>query len=80
MSFATNSKNKNTRDLNRGINKFKRGYQPKSNLVKEKNCDLLADSRNILNRWKAYISQLLNEHSVSDARQIEMHIAEPLVP
>jgi hypothetical protein len=22
----------------------------------------------------------LNEHSVSDARQIEMHIAEPLVP
>jgi hypothetical protein len=32
--LATNSKNKNTRDLYRGINDFKRGYQPRSNLVK----------------------------------------------
>jgi hypothetical protein len=33
MSFQ-NSKNKNIRDLYRGINEFKRGYQPQSNLVK----------------------------------------------
>jgi hypothetical protein len=26
--LATNSKNKNIRDLYRGINEFKRGYQP----------------------------------------------------
>jgi hypothetical protein len=32
--LATNSKNKNIRDLYRGINGFKRGYQPKNNLVK----------------------------------------------
>jgi hypothetical protein len=31
----TNSKNKNIRVLYRGINKFKRGYQPRSNLVKD---------------------------------------------
>jgi hypothetical protein len=31
---AANSKNKNIRDLYRGINDFKRGYQPRSNLVK----------------------------------------------
>jgi hypothetical protein len=30
-----NSKNKNVRDLYRGINEFKRGYQPQRNLVKE---------------------------------------------
>jgi hypothetical protein len=29
------SKNKNIRDLYRGINEFKRGYQPQSNLEKE---------------------------------------------
>jgi hypothetical protein len=29
--LATNSKNKNIRDLYRGINYFKRGYQPRSN-------------------------------------------------
>jgi chemotaxis methyl-accepting protein methylase len=31
--LATNSKNKNFRDLYRGINE-KRGYQPRNNLVK----------------------------------------------
>jgi hypothetical protein len=50
--LATNRKNKNTRDLYRGINDFKRGYQPRSNLVKDENGDLLADPHNILNRWK----------------------------
>jgi hypothetical protein len=41
--LATNSKNKNIRDLYRGINEFKRGYQQRNNLVKDENCDLLAD-------------------------------------
>jgi hypothetical protein len=69
--FATNSKNKNIRDLYKDINEFKRGYQPRNNLVKDENCDLLADSYNILNRWKNHFSQLLNVHNVSDVRQIE---------
>jgi hypothetical protein len=29
--FSTDSKNKNIRDLYRGINEFKRGYQPRHN-------------------------------------------------
>jgi 50S ribosomal subunit-associated GTPase HflX len=48
--LATHSKNKNIRDLYRGINGFKRGYQLRNNLVKGENGDLLADSYNILNR------------------------------
>jgi hypothetical protein len=44
------------------------------------NGDLLADSHNILNRWKNYFCQLLNVHRVSDVRQREIHTAEPLVP
>jgi hypothetical protein len=43
--LATNSKNKNIRDLHRGINEYKWDYQPRSKSVK----DLLADSHNILN-------------------------------
>jgi hypothetical protein len=78
--LATNSKNKNIRDLYRGINGFKRGYQPRNNLVKDENGDLLADSHSILKRWKNYFSQLLNVHNVSDVRQIEVHTAEPIVP
>jgi hypothetical protein len=78
--LATNSKNKNIRDLCRGINEFKRGYQPRNNLVKDENGDLLADSHSILNRWKNYFSQLLNVHNVSNGRQMKVHMAEPLVP
>jgi hypothetical protein len=48
--------------------------------VKDENGDLLADSHNILNRWKNYFSQLLNVHKISGVRQIEVHKAEPLLP
>jgi hypothetical protein len=48
--------------------------------VKNGNGELLADSDNILNRRKNYFSQLLNVHSVSDIRQIEILAVEPLVP
>jgi hypothetical protein len=41
---------------------------------------VLADSHNILNRWKNYFSRLLNVVDVSDVRQMELHTAEPLVP
>jgi hypothetical protein len=49
-----NSKNKNIRDLYRGITEFKKGYQPKTNLVKDERGDLLADPQKILTRWKNY--------------------------
>jgi hypothetical protein len=45
--------------------------------VKDEKGYLLADSHNILNRWKNYFSQLLNVHRVGDVRQIEIHTAEP---
>jgi hypothetical protein len=48
--------------------------------VKGENGDLFADSHNILNRCKNYFWQLFNVCSVSDARHIEIHTAEQLVP
>jgi hypothetical protein len=54
--LATKHKNKVIRDVYRGIHKFKRGYQPRSNLVKDENGDLLADSHNILNRQEKITS------------------------
>ncbi|PNF21971.1 hypothetical protein B7P43_G17907 [Cryptotermes secundus] len=77
--LAMNSKNKNIRDLYRGINDFKTGYQLSSNLVKGENGDLLADSHNILNRWRNY-SLLLNVHRVNAVSQTEIHTAELLIP
>jgi hypothetical protein len=41
--FQIFNKNKNIRDLYRGITEFKKGYQPKTNLIKDERGDLLAD-------------------------------------
>jgi hypothetical protein len=71
--LETNSKNKNIRDLYRGISNFKRGYQPRTNVVKEENGDLVANSHSILARWRNHFSQLLNIHGVNDVRQTEGH-------
>jgi hypothetical protein len=46
-----NYKNKNIRDFYRGINEFKKGYQPRINIIKDENGNLIADPQNVLNRW-----------------------------
>jgi hypothetical protein len=78
--LESNSKIKNIRDLCRGINEFKKGYQPRTNLVKDERGHLLADPHKILNRLKNYFCQLLNVHRAGGVRQTEMHTAEPFVP
>jgi hypothetical protein len=75
-----NSKSKNIRDLYRGITTFKKGYQPKTNLVKDKWGDLLADPQKNLTRWKNYFCQLLNVQGPRGVKQTEVHTAEPFVP
>jgi hypothetical protein len=73
-------KNKNFRDLYRGINEFKKGHQPRINIIKDENGTLIADPQNVLNRWKNFFNKLLNIHGVHDVRQMDIHTAEPLVP
>jgi hypothetical protein len=72
--------NKNIRDLYKGISEFKKGYQPRINIIKDENGNLLADPQSVLNRWKHFFNQLLNIHGVHDVRQMDIHMAEPLVP
>jgi hypothetical protein len=78
--LETNSKINNIRDLYRDINDFKKGYKPRTVIIKDEKGDLTADSHNIMARWRNYFSQMLNVHGVSDVRQAEIHTAEPLVP
>ena len=63
----------------RGINDVKKGYQPRTGIVKDEKGDLVADSQSIMARWRNYFSQILNVHGVSEVRQAE-YSAEPLVP
>jgi hypothetical protein len=74
-----NSKNKNIGDLYRAITEFKKGYQRKTNLVKDERGDLLVDQK-ILTRWKNYFCELLSVQGADGIRQTEIHTAEPFVP
>ena len=76
----TNNKIQNIRDLYRGISDFKKGYQPRCNIVKDEKGDLVSHSQGIVARWRNYFSQLFNMQGVKDVGQAELHTAEPLVP
>ena len=54
--LETNSKINNIRDLYRGINDKKKGYQPRTKIVKDEKGDLVADSHSIMARWRNYFS------------------------
>jgi hypothetical protein len=53
--LGTNNKNKNIGVLYRGVNGFKKGYQPRINIIKDANGNLLTDPQSILNRWKKFL-------------------------
>jgi len=75
--LEANSKIQNIRDLYRGINDFKSGYQPRCNIVKDEKGDSVADCHSTVGRWRNYFSQLFNVHTVKDVGQAEIYTAEP---
>ena len=79
MTLKLTVRSMNIRDLYRGINDFKKGYHPRTNVVRDEKGDLVADCYSIVARWRIHFSQLFTVHGVSDARQTEIHTAEPLV-
>jgi hypothetical protein len=78
--LETNNKTKNIRDLYRDINEFKKGYQPRINIIKYENGDLLAEPPSVLNRWGSIFSHVLNVLGVHEVWQVDVHADEPLVP
>jgi len=69
--LETHSKIKNIRDLYRGINDFKKGYQPRTNIVKNEKSDLFTDCHSILARWRNHFSKLLNKLGFNNFRQTD---------
>jgi len=57
--------------LYRGINDFKKGYQPRSIIVKDDKGELIADPHSIMVRWRNYFTQLFNVYEDNDVRQAE---------
>jgi len=49
-------------------------------MVNDEKGDLVADSKNIVVKWRNYFSQLFKVHVVKDVGQVEIQTAEPLIP
>ena len=62
-----------------GASMTKKGYQCRTNTVKNEKGDLVTDSNSILVGWMNHFSQILNVYRVYDVRQANRHTAEPLV-
>ena len=50
--LEANCKIHNIRDLYRGTNDSKKGYQPRCNIVKDEKGDMVTDSHSIVGRWR----------------------------
>ena len=62
----------------RDINDFKKGYQPRTDILNDEDDDLVVDSHSILARWRSHLSDI--EYAWGSWCQAEIHTAEPLVP
>ena len=69
MNLKLTERSKN-QGLNRGINDFKNGYQPRNNIVKDEKGDLVADYHSVLARWRDNFSQLLNVQGDTKKREL----------
>jgi hypothetical protein len=66
---TSGTKRRNIRDLYMGINDFKKGYQSRTNIVKDGNGDLVTLSHSILTRWRNHVCLLL----ISDRQKDVQH-------
>ena len=61
----------------KGINEFKKGYQPRAYIIKKHDGTIVADTTNILSRWEQFFSNLLNANQSTSQEGSEVYTANP---
>ena len=61
----------------KGINEFKKGYQPRAYVIKKHDGSIVADTTSMLSRWKQFFSNLLNVNHITSHGGSEVDTAEP---
>ena len=61
----------------KGINEFKKGYQPRAYVIKKHDGKIVADIISILSRWEQIFSDLLNVNQSTSHGGSEVYTAEP---
>jgi hypothetical protein len=75
-----NSKNKNIREMYKGIIEFKKGRQPRAYVIKKHDGIIVADTTSILNRWEQFFNNLLKVNQCTSHEGSELYTAESDVP
>jgi hypothetical protein len=57
----------------KGVNEFKKGYQPRAIVIKKDDSRIVAGTNSILSRCKLYYSNLLNVYRSSDLEGREIN-------
>jgi len=60
----------------KGINEFKKGYQPCACVIKKHDGTIVGDTTSILSRWKQFFSNLLNVNQITSHEGSEVYTAE----
>ena len=63
QEIEENGKTNNIRDLYKGVNSLRKGYQPRLDVIRNERGDLQADPTKIIDVWKSYFDKLLNVHN-----------------
>jgi tRNA A37 threonylcarbamoyladenosine dehydratase len=66
--LETTCRIQNTRNFYRGISDLKKGYHPRTDIVRDEKVYLVTAFHSILARWRKHISQLLRVLGVSHVR------------
>jgi len=80
QEIEENGKTNNIRDLYKGVNSLRKGYQPRLGMTRNERGDLQADPTKIADVWKSYFDKLLNVHNREQTEKFEIHTAEPWYP
>ena len=64
----------------KGINEFKKGYQPRAYVIKKHDGTIVADTTSILSRWEQFFSNLLFVNQSTSHEGSEVYTEEPDIP
>jgi hypothetical protein len=59
----------NTKEAYKGVNFFKKGFKPNTNLCRNTSGVIISNKEEIKTRWKEYYSELLNPKSTSGQQE-----------
>ena len=75
-NIESNSRENNPREIYKGINSIQKGFQSRSQLMKDENGNIIAVESELIDRWEKFFSELLNVSSDPTEAESDIHTAE----